>query len=181
MLTKEDLQVLTAKFPLDTLCVKVNSFSKDRTKAMLVLYLQHTDVYARLEMVDPAWSCETISVEKGSESMWVRMRLTVKGVSRENVGEGNDLKGAYSDAIKRAAMLFGIGRYLYDSEVVWVPYNEATDRFRQWSVREYEEQLAKIMSWKPKTSERAAPTKNLSAPKPIPKVEKTEFEDEVPF
>jgi hypothetical protein len=138
ILTREDLQILKAPFPKDSLGVKVQSTSKDRTRALLVLYLQHTDVQDRLEMVDPAWTSEVIHEERVGDTVYVRIRMVVKGVSRENVGEGNDPKAAYSDALKRAAMLFGIGRYLYDSPTVWADYNESRDRFRQWSIQDYE-------------------------------------------
>lgn len=138
ILNREDLEVLKSAFPKDRLGVKVQSFSKDRTKAMLVLYLQHTDVQDRLEEVDPAWSCEIMSEERSGDTVYVRSRLTLKGISRENVGEGNDPKTAYSDAIKRCAMLFGVGRYLYDSPTVWVPYDDSRDRFRQWTVEDFE-------------------------------------------
>jgi hypothetical protein len=39
--------------------------------------------------------------------------LTVNGITREDVGEGDDYKAASSDAFKRAAVRFGIGRELY--------------------------------------------------------------------
>jgi hypothetical protein len=137
-LTSEDIKVLKAPFAKDTLGVKVQSYSKDRTRAMLVLYLQHTDVQDRLEQVDPAWTCEVTGEERAGDTVYVRTRLTLKGVSRENVGEGGDPKSAYSDALKRAAMLFGVGRYLYDSVTVWTEYNDQRDRFKQWTVADYE-------------------------------------------
>src|SRR3954463_12884110 len=137
-LTQEDLKILKSDFPKDRLGVKVQSFNRERTRAMLVLYLQHTDVQDRLEQVDPAWSSEVIHEEKVGDSVYIRMRMTVKGVFRENVGEGGDPKGAYSDALKRCAMLFGVGRYLYDSPTVWVEYNDQKDRYRQFSVDEWE-------------------------------------------
>lgn len=43
--------------------------------------------------------------------------LTVGGLRRANVGTASNMehaKGAYSDAFKRAATMFGIGAYLYD-------------------------------------------------------------------
>jgi hypothetical protein len=141
LLTQADLKILKAPFPKESLGVKVQSTSKDRTRALLVLYLQHTDVQDRLEMVDPAWTTEVINEERVGDTVYVRIRMTVKGVSRENVGEGNDPKAAYSDALKRAAMLFGIGRYLYDSPTVWAEYNESRDRFRQWSIQDYEKNI----------------------------------------
>jgi hypothetical protein len=138
LLSSEDLRVLKAAFPKDRLGVKVQSLNKDRTRALLVLYLQHTDVQDRLEEVDPAWTCEVLSEARVGDTVYVRSRMTVKGVSRENVGEGGDPKSAYSDALKRCAMLFGVGRYLYDSTTVWADYDESRDRFRQWSVEDYE-------------------------------------------
>ncbi len=143
-LTSEDLKVLRRPFPKDRLGVKVQSLNKDRTRAMLVLYLQHTDVQDRLEEVDPAWACEVISEHDKGDTVYVRSRITVKGVARENVGEGGDPKAAYSDALKRCAMLFGVGRYLYDSPTVWTDYNESRDRYRSWKVEDFEQALRKI-------------------------------------
>ncbi len=137
-LTQEELKVLKAPFPKDRVGVKVQSFNRERTRALLVLYLQHTDVQNRIEEVDPSWSMEAIRDEAIDDTFVVRMRMTVKGISRENVGEGNDLKAAYSDALKRCAMLFGIGRYLYDSETVWVDYQEPRDRYKRWTSDDFE-------------------------------------------
>lgn len=140
-LSKEDLKILCAPFPKDRVGVKVQSLSKDKTKAMLVLYVQHTDVYARLEEVDPTWSCEVVSLSQQREVLSCEMKLTVKGVTRTNVGEGDDPKSAYSDALKRCAMLFGVGRYFYDSDTVWVPYDESRDRFKSWTLDDYNKAL----------------------------------------
>lgn len=140
-LSKEDLKILCAPFPKDRVGVKIQSLSKDKTKAMLVLYVQHTDVYGRLEEVDPAWSCEVVSLSQQRDVLSCEMKLTVKGVTRTNVGEGDDPKSAYSDALKRCAMLFGVGRYFYDSETVWVPYDDSRDRFKAWSMDDYNKAL----------------------------------------
>lgn len=172
-LAKEDLILLVAPFDEKTLGIKVQSTSKDKTKAMLVCYLQHTDVAARLDLVDPSWSCE-ISDEKFStfknrdgkeETIYTtRTRITVKGVTREGVGEGQDPKSAASDSLKRAAMLFGVGRYLYDSDTVWVPYNGMTDGFRQFTYAEYKAALRHGQSQVPTGS--AAPATPVSVIKP---------------
>ncbi len=96
--------------------------------ALVVGYIDARLVYERLNLVvGGAWSC---SFEPLAEALWpepeldrnkearpvaryVVCRLTVCGVTREDVGEGSDPKAAYSDAIKRAAVPFGIGRFLY--------------------------------------------------------------------
>lgn len=164
-LTKEDIQVLRGSFAKDRLGVKVQSFNKERTRAMLVLYLQHTDVQDRLEQVDPAWTCEVINEERAGDTVYVRSRMTLKGVSRENVGEGGDPKSAYSDALKRCAMLFGVGRYLYDSPTVWTEYNDSRDRFRSWSVEDYESALARTGKSKEFKDASAHADSGQSAPK----------------
>lgn len=145
-LTHDDLKYLSEPFDNDQISIKIQSTNKDRTKAMLVQYVQHTEVYKRLEEIDPAWSCEVMSKGTLTETMgtktvttiYVSMRMTVKGVVRENVGDGDDYKSAYSDALKRVAMLFGVGRWLYDSETVWVPYNEQTDKYKSWTIEEFQ-------------------------------------------
>lgn len=140
-MTKEQLAKLSAPFPDDLLSVKAQSYSKDRTKVMLVLYLDHPTVAARLDEVDPSWAfkLEPYIRETGSAGsvFVVTGSLTILGVTRMNIGEGNDPKSAASDCFKRCAMLFGVGRSLYDSDQVWVSYNEATDKFKQWSMNDY--------------------------------------------
>lgn len=96
--------------------------------ALVVPYIDARLVYERLNLVVAgAWSC---AFEPLAEALWpepeldrngearpvaryVVCRLSVCGVTREDVGEGSDPKAAYSDAIKRAAVPFGIGRFLY--------------------------------------------------------------------
>jgi hypothetical protein len=64
----------------------------------------------------------------------VRCRLSVRvgdaWVTKEDVGSpseqpdsGDRLKAAFSDALKRAAVKFGIGRYLYRLSAQWVDYD----------------------------------------------------------
>src|SRR4051794_1831635 len=78
-LTRKDIEILKARFPKERLGVKVQTFNRERTRAMLVLYLQHTDVQDRLEEVDPSWSSEGLSEQTINGSIYVRIRLTLKG------------------------------------------------------------------------------------------------------
>jgi hypothetical protein len=63
----------------------------------------------------------------------VRGKLTVLGVTKCDAGEGSSedevLKSAVSDALKRAAVHFGIGRYLYYLPSVWAPYDQRKRQF----------------------------------------------------
>lgn len=138
-LSKKDIELLTKVFESDQISVKVQSVNRDKTKALLVLYAAHQDVANRLDEVDPEWAFDILEDRQlgGDNGVALFGRLTVKGITRGNIGDGYDYKAAASDCFKRCAMMFGIGRYLYDQEMVWVPYNESSDKFKQWSFAEY--------------------------------------------
>lgn len=171
LLTSEEVKKLTKEFSSDKLRVKAQSRNKDKTSVMLVLYLQHTDVMDRLEEVDPCWSTQVLEhfnftdkdfAGKEMTVTLVRMKMTVREVTRENVGEGNDLKSAYSDALKRCAMLFGVGRYLYDSQTVWMPYNESTDKYKIYTMDDYQRAKDKKYSLPKKQSTLTQEIKSIS-------------------
>jgi hypothetical protein len=63
--------------------------------------------------------------------LYVRCRLTVFGVTREDVGEGTDPKAAVSDAVKRAAVHFGVGRVLYAMRVPWLRAGDGDGELRR--------------------------------------------------
>lgn len=90
-------------------------------------YIDARDVMNRLdEVVGGNWS-DYYSVISDKN---VECTLTVFGVSRTDVGQivgaegtADPMKTIYSDAFKRAAVKFGIGRYLYEEEIQWLPYD----------------------------------------------------------
>jgi hypothetical protein len=140
-LTAEDIKLLKSPFPRERIGVKQQAFNKEKTRVMLVPYLQHTDVADRLDEVDPSWSSQITHEAYGQGGCAISMSLTIKGVTRANVGEGEEPKGAASDALKRCAMMFGVGRDFYDAGRAWVAYNEQTDKFRTFTYDEYEKGL----------------------------------------
>jgi hypothetical protein len=65
--------------------------------------------------------------------LYVRCALTVFDVTRADVGEGRDgtsngagPKAAHSDALKRAAVHFGVNQALYAMRTVWLPVSESS-------------------------------------------------------
>lgn len=53
----------------------------------------------------------------------VKGTITINGVSKSDIGDGDKTepsKAAVSDALKRTAVLLGVGRYLYTLEAEWV-------------------------------------------------------------
>ena len=70
-------------------------------------------------------------VEPQDKLIHVRCRLTVFGVTREDVGEGHDPKAAVSDAVKRAAVQFGVARAIYAMRSPWLQEGDADSELRR--------------------------------------------------
>lgn len=98
----------------------------------LLAYVDARTVMERLDILDPSWSVEhgapvQMLTPDGKPVYGVPCRLTVNGVTRTDVGVPSDMepvKGAYSDALKRCAVHFGIGRELYEMPFVAVQVEE---------------------------------------------------------
>lgn len=117
---------------------KVQSTNKDRTRGLVVAYVDARTVVDRLDeavgpegwhdtyeiLADQTYTVRSERGERRERLVEVRCRLTVLGVTKEDVGEGDSLKAAFSDALKRAAVKFGVGRYLYELEKIWVPLKD---------------------------------------------------------
>jgi hypothetical protein len=90
------------------------SWPKEGVKkgGLLVAYIDARLVIERLDtVVGPLWSDE-YELIPGTKA--IICRLTIDGVTRSDVGESNhSTKGTVSDALKRAAVHFGIGLPIY--------------------------------------------------------------------
>ncbi|MFC4639479.1 single-stranded DNA-binding protein DdrA [Deinococcus hohokamensis] len=140
---------LQAPFPAHVVAWKPGVITKDRSRALMLAHIDARNVQDRLDAVCPdAWSFE-VEVVPGTRLPTVKGRLTVLGVSREDIGEAPEgdlgtLKAAASDALKRCAVQFGIGRYLYDLPKQWVDWNDAkrepmhTPELPEWARPDHE-------------------------------------------
>lgn len=126
---------LAAYFPIETVQWKAQATTKDKTRAMAVAYIDARDVMDRLDAAAgvAGWSDTYRVVTVGDETA-VECTLTVLGISKTDVGtigdSGDAAKGAYSDALKRAAVKFGVGRYLYSIPKQWVDYDDQKKQFK---------------------------------------------------
>ena len=126
---------LQAPFATHLVSWKTQAFNKDRTRAMAVAYIDARCVQDRLDSTCPdEWSFR-IEVIPGTPTPTVRGSLTVLGITREDIGEAGEgdagtLKAAASDALKRCAVQFGIGRYLYDLPRQWCDYDSQKKEFK---------------------------------------------------
>lgn len=133
---------LAKPFPASEVQWKVQVVSKDKRRALVLAYLDARAVMDRLDsVVGPTGWSDSYEVYRADSSIdhqtvQAKCRLTILGISKEDVGEGSmqgeqsssSVKAAVSDALKRAAVKFGIGRYLYRLESVWVDYDDAKKR-----------------------------------------------------
>ena len=121
---------LAAPFPAHAVQWKPGVISKDRSRALMLAHIDARSVQDRLDAICPdAWAFD-VEVIPGTRLPAVKGTLTVLGVTRSDIGEAQDgelgtLKAAASDALKRCAVHFGIGRYLYDLPKTWVDWNDA--------------------------------------------------------
>jgi hypothetical protein len=120
-----DFELLKAPFPKDTISWRAQSFTQDGTKALALAYCDARDVMNRLDDVcGPAgWQCR-YSHAMGKTVCDIGIKCSDEWVWKADGAGDSDIeaeKGALSDAFKRAAVRWGIGRYLYSLDAVWVP------------------------------------------------------------
>jgi hypothetical protein len=84
-------------------------------------YVGHAATTDRLLAVDPSWTWEPLALDPnglpaldGRGNLWIR--LTVAGVTRIGVGDGKSAKEVIGDAIRNAAMRFGVALDLWAKE-----------------------------------------------------------------
>ncbi len=145
-MNEEQMLVLRGPFPLDVHSFKPGATTKDKTRALGLAYVDSRQYQARLDKVDPAWTV-AYSANFVEGRILVNCRLTVLGVTREDVGEcafsdKNAYTSAVAQAFKRTCSQFGLGRYLYDMPQVWADYNQQRKRFTDKGVGALKQALA---------------------------------------
>lgn len=136
-MTPEQAAALRAQFPESAIGTLPKPYSKDSPKANCrecggyhgmpaahLSYVGHAAATDRLLQVDPAWSWEPFAVDAQglpavdrSGDLWIK--LTVCGVTRPGVGDGPSMKVKIGDAIRNAAMRFGVALDLWAKEDLW--------------------------------------------------------------
>jgi hypothetical protein len=129
-----DLQQLTAPFLPEAVSWRVGSTTADKKRGMALGYIDARDVMDRLDGVCGigGWQCRyphangktvcEIGIKFGEEWIWKADGAGDTDFEAE--------KGALSDAFKRAAVRWGIGRYLYDLDAPWVAIEPAGKSFK---------------------------------------------------
>lgn len=125
---------LAEPFPPEAVSWRVGSTTGDKSKGMALAFIDARDVMDRLDAVcgPGGWQCRyphangktvcEIGIKVGDEWVWKADGAGDTDVEKE--------KGALSDAFKRAAVRWGIGRYLYHLPSPWVALTPAGRSYR---------------------------------------------------
>jgi hypothetical protein len=124
--------------PFDPSEVKFKPAVVTGNRAMALAYVDARVIQDRLDDVlgVDGWQDDYECRDDGSVVCRLRLRLGEDWVTKVDVGgpseqsDGGDrLKAAFSDALKRAAVKFGIGRYLYRLPALWQDYDPKKKQF----------------------------------------------------
>ena len=126
--------------PFDPSEVKWKPGKVSGNRAMALAYVDARVVQDRLDAVFgvSGWQDEYTPIEKGAFICRLSVLIDGQWVSKSDVGgeseqpDGGDrAKAAVSDALKRAAVKFGVGRYLYRLPAQLVDFDPAKKGFAQ--------------------------------------------------
>ena len=117
---------LTAPFDPAAVSWRAGAMNKDKTKTMALAYVDARDVMNRLDEVCGPFGWQSEHVVTG-DMVTCHIRIkdpdTGEWITKSDGAGKTDVegeKGSYSDSLKRAAVSWGIGRYLYDLATPWV-------------------------------------------------------------
>ena len=105
---------------------RAGATNADKTKALALAYITSRAVMDRLdEVVGPEnWRDEYKPGPDGGVICGLSLRIDGEWITKWDGADNTEfeaIKGGLSDAFKRAGYKWGIGRYLYRLDSVWVP------------------------------------------------------------
>lgn len=160
-----DLYRLSLPFPRAAVHWRVQGTPYERNgafSAMALAYLDARDVMDRLDDVCGADRWQSHFEETAKGRIICRISIDVNGngnwVTKSDGAGNTDVeaeKGALSDALKRAAVSWGIGRYLYRLDSPWVACEVSKKGDKNYWKRWTEDPWAKVKDAPPEPSSAA--------------------------
>lgn len=152
MLDQDTYKKLRTPFTVKFINWKINNYNDAKTKAMITFYLDARAVQHRLNEVlgVGGWSFSWTELEKdkgvhGKLTMYIlsndlsnaknKDECVLQEVTREDVGYANNTdkaewyKDAVSDALKRCAVHFGVGHFLYALPNYWIDLEQQGQKY----------------------------------------------------
>ncbi|MBI1916225.1 MAG: hypothetical protein HYS12_16045 [Planctomycetes bacterium] len=135
-----DVESLTQQLlaPFESNEVKFKPAVVTGNRALALPYVDARVIQDRLDEVlgVAGWQDEYECLPDGSVVCRLRLRLGSEWITKMDVGgpseqpdEGDRRKAAFSDALKRAAVKFGVARYLYRLAPLWVDWDAQKKKF----------------------------------------------------
>lgn len=140
-ITEAIINELIRPFPAHAVKFRLGKLAKAAKRGMALAYVDARDVMDRLDEIVGVsnWQCRHEVAANGSVVCHLGIRIHGEWIWKSD-GAGQTAvepeKGALSDALKRAAVQFGIGRQLYGIDNTWV---NITPRGNSWVMAEGEE------------------------------------------
>jgi hypothetical protein len=153
--------------PFDPSVVRFKPAVVTGNRALALAYVDARVIQDRLDDVlgVDGWQDEYECLADGSVVCKLRLRMGSEWITKMDVGgpseqpDGGDrLKAAFSDALKRAAVKFGVGRYLYRLPSQWLDYDPQRRQFLKTPT---------LPAWALPTKDKKGQEKN-SSPPPAP-------------
>lgn len=124
---------LAAPFEPEYIYWKPGKLSGDKTSALALAYLDARGVMDRLDDVVgvAGWRDQYEPWGKASVKCTLSLNIGGEWLAKEDAADETNIestKGGMSAALKRAAVKFGVGRYLYYVPSQWVPYDAKKKR-----------------------------------------------------
>ena len=156
-MSEELFAALCEPFPSEEIDWRVGSTNKEKTKCLPLCYIDARCVMDRLDAVCgiDGWQCK-YDLLPGLAVCNLGVRIAGDWIWKADGAGHSDIegeKGALSDALKRSAVRFGIGRYLYDIHAAWVeiePWGKShriTEAARKKLIEFYEDSGVRSAGW----------------------------------
>lgn len=118
------MQLLQNPFLPEEIEWRVGSTNKEKTKGIALAYVTNRAIQNRLDDVFGAfgWRNEYKEWKNNSQLCGISIKVDGEWITKWDGADDSNMdavKGGLSDAMKRAAYQWGIGRYLYKLENVW--------------------------------------------------------------
>jgi hypothetical protein len=157
--TAQDLyDALSAPFPAEEIDWRIGSTSGDKKSGMALAYIDARTVMDRLDSTcgPEGWQCN-YNLGAGNSLLCNLGILMPSGdwIWKANGAGATDVegeKGMMSDALKRAAVCWGVGRYLYQLKSPWVQLEAAGRSYKipdteRAKLDEIHERFAQKVGW----------------------------------
>jgi len=153
-MSSEMMTKLKAPFPSDEVKWRIGATNKDKTRGIALAYVTARAVMDRLdEVVGPEnWQRHYEFGNGGTIICSIGIKIDEWIWKSDGAGQTDfeGIKGGLSDAFKRAAVSWGIARYLYQLEGKWVPVEQKGKSYQlkeepklpEWAIPEEEKEMA---------------------------------------